>query len=82
MLTGLGDVCCYKASNLDDVPKDSLKWYADARYRLRDDRALAGGFASLRLTEQGMAVTYHDQDGDVLFAAEPVAPRPKAKAAV
>lgn len=75
VLSGLGDVCCYEASNIDNVPKDTLQWYADAKYRLKDNRELAGGFTAMSFAGGLMSITYHDQDGEVLFTSTPVRTR-------
>lgn len=77
ILTGLGDTCCYSASNLNNaaIPADALKWYVARGHKPWN---LIGGFTSFTLDSQAMQINYHDGKGDVLFKADPV---PKRKLA-
>ena len=58
-LSGMGDTCCYRASNKDKVPVDSLKWYIAID---KKDGASAG-FTSFSVGAHAMTATYYDQVG-------------------
>ena len=78
VLTGMGDECCYKAENLNNntknPPSGALKWFiADENKDLYKNPN--GGFTSFQLTSAQMIIEYHDQDGNVIFKANPVLPR-------
>lgn len=57
VVTGMGDTCCYKSSNIGAVPEGSLKWYV----ALDNSRGISGGFTSVSASAQAMTITFHDQ---------------------
>mmetsp|Transcript_14348 Transcript_14348/g.22102 ORF Transcript_14348/g.22102 Transcript_14348/m.22102 type:complete len:355 (+) Transcript_14348:130-1194(+) len=75
ILSGMGDMCCYNADNLDNrlIPEGVLKWFIS-----KEKQALYqadGGFTSFQATKKQMIVKYHDQRGDVLYEADPILSR-------
>ena len=78
VLSGLGDFCCYDPDHKDEVPENSLKWYvAKDNHGHIFDHEITGGFTSFQATQEALAIEYHDQHGNVIFAADAVAPRAK-----
>ena len=77
ILTGMGDECCYEATNLDNPSNHqnnaTLKWLVSAENK--DLYQAKGGFTSFRATKNHLMIQYHDQDGNVLHVADPVPPR-------
>jgi acid phosphatase/tartrate-resistant acid phosphatase type 5 len=72
LVSGIGDTCCYEASNLDSVPADSVMWYLSKETKVK---GTSGGFASITATPASMTATFYDQDGNVLFSTPEIAPR-------
>lgn len=74
ILSGMRDLCCYKATHLNDgsVPQDSLKFHVSL---FQNEKHSTAGFVSVSLTAKEMRVLYHDQHGDVLYQADPMLPR-------
>lgn len=75
-LSGMGAYCCYRPTQIDNVPADSLKWYAALD---TVSRGTTAGFSSFAVTKESMVVTYYDQDGEVLYTAPAIAPRSAAE---
>ena len=77
VLTGMGDECCYEATNLDDhslnPPPGSLKWFLSAENK--DLYKANGGFTSVQTTKDEMIIQYHDHQGNVVFTADRILPR-------
>ena len=77
VLTGMGDECCYEASNLNDhalnPPPGALKWFISAEnkhlYKAN------GGFTSFQANDKEMKIQYHDHRGNVVYTAHPIHPR-------
>jgi hypothetical protein len=57
---GMGDFCCYQASNLNhtSIPSEATKWYIS---RENAGRHITAGYSSVKATSTGMSVEYHDQ---------------------
>ena len=80
ILTGTGDGCCYTESNIDGLPKDSLKFILSSGVNPSN---ATGGFASFDFipsssspgSSSTLLVTYNDQDGKPLFVSEAIKPR-------
>lgn len=80
-VTGMGRECCYGTGHLDTVPDGAMKYMITGDggqgpngVGNKPSAPVAGGFASLRF-DDAVTVTYHNQDGDVLYTAPEVAPR-------
>ena len=76
ILTGNGDNCCYDATEVDAVPKDSLKFIA--ANNMNTTEGMTGGFASFQINEAGTVVNFHNQNGTVLFTTPTIPPRTAA----
>ena len=76
ILTGNGDNCCYDASNVDKIPEGSLKYITSAN--LNATEGMTVGFTSWKVTAAGTVVTFHDQNGSLLFTTPAIPPRPAA----
>jgi tartrate-resistant acid phosphatase type 5 len=78
ILNGMGDECCYGASNLDQVVEkvgsDAIKFFVSDKHNPTRARS---GFTSASLTTRGMVVKYHDQNGAELFVADTIPLRQK-----
>jgi len=74
ILSGMGDDCCYDASNLDAVPEDSLQFYVARKHNPTHATA---GFSSYSLSSQGLNAKIHDQNGEVLYEVPNIALRQK-----
>jgi len=77
LVSGMGDTCCYEASNLDDVPADSAKWFLSKETKVK---GTSGGFTSLTATPEALTATFYDQDGATLYTTPAIAPRVVKKA--
>jgi tartrate-resistant acid phosphatase type 5 len=77
ILTGMGDECCYNASNINNHlnPRHGIKWFISEENK--DLYHAEGGFTSFMAIKSHMMVKYHDQDGHVLYTADPILPRVK-----
>ena len=77
ILTGMGDFCCYQASNIDSLPdgEKSLKYILASKH---NPTKAHGGFASLRFRGDELTVDIHDQDGVTLYST-PTIPSRSAK---
>jgi len=77
ILTGMGDTCCYEASNKENIPADSLKFYLakDNNGSLIDGSMITAGFTSFVATKSDLIVKYYDQHGTLLFAADAIPAR-------
>ncbi len=85
--TGAGKECCYKDSNVNTVPIDSIRfavsgvggqhWYG--KNVTISKTLVASGFTSYRIDSEKMYVVYHASDGTVLYVTPPIAPRSKRK---
>ena len=64
--------CCYSDKNKDKIPAGSLKYSMDGSNR---PAGVLGGFASFRVNKDNMTIVYHSDNGDVLYTADPIAPR-------
>lgn len=75
ILTGMGDMCCYKANNLNNPlnPKEALKWFISGEKKVLFQAD--GGFTSFQATKKEMIVKYHDQRGNIIYKADPIPPR-------
>lgn len=79
ILTGMGDECCYEASNLSNYTLNpgpgALKWFLS-----KENKHLyqaVGGFTSFQATARKLKIQYHDHRGNVVFTADPIPPRTK-----
>lgn len=79
VLTGMGDECCYEASNLNNHALNpepgALKWFLSMENK--DLYEAVGGFTSFQATKEEMVVEYHDHRGNVVFTADPIPARSK-----
>lgn len=75
-VSGMGDTCCYEASNIEDVPANSVLWYVSKETKTRGTQ---GGFASITATPASMRATFYDQDGATLFVTPEIVPRVASK---
>lgn len=77
ILTGMGDTCCYEASNKENIPADSLKFYLakDNNGSLIDGSKITAGFTSFVASKSDLIVKYYDQHGTLLFAADAIPSR-------
>ena len=75
-LTGMGIECCYRSTNIKNVPANSLKWYMA---KDTADKSVTSGFSSVSVSKTGMVVTYYDQSGNVVYTAPTVPPRLKVQ---
>jgi acid phosphatase/tartrate-resistant acid phosphatase type 5 len=76
-VSGMGDTCCYEASNLDNVPAGSLEWHVSKENKVK---GTIGGFTSISATPASVTVSFYDQDGNTLFTTEEIAPRKQVAA--
>lgn len=72
ILSGNSDFCCYKATNIDKVPEDSLKFYVARGHNPTHSTA---GFSSFNMNSQSLQVTMYDQQGKVLYELPAIPPR-------
>jgi acid phosphatase/tartrate-resistant acid phosphatase type 5 len=75
-VSGMGDTCCYEASNVDSVPAGSLLWHTSRGHK---DKGTIGGFTSISATQASATVTFYDQDGNTLYTAPALPPRKVSK---
>lgn len=71
-VSGMGDTCCYEASETDKVPEGSLLWHTSRGHK---DKGTIGGFTSITATPQAATVVFYDQDGKALYTAPELPPR-------
>lgn len=85
-VNGMGHGCCYRGSNVDELPDNSLLFLmADmtTTYAIDDDsteigvNGTIGGFNSVVAKSMNMAVTYYNQNGTELYAYQ-VNPRSRS----
>lgn len=72
IVSGLGDTCCYEASNLDSVPAGALQWHVSKETKTK---GTIGGFSSITATASAMTVQFYDQDGNTLYTTPEIKPR-------
>jgi len=74
ILTGNGDNCCYSASNMHEIPTDSLKYLVADGYNPTNE---LGMFASFVVgdAQTGMVVNYHGGNGTILYTTPAMYPR-------
>jgi len=72
ILTGAGDECCYKASNLQSVPSGAIEWYVSKEI---NPTGVVAGFASMSMTPFVAQLNFYDQDGNVLYGPVSIPPR-------
>jgi hypothetical protein len=83
----MGHSCCYGERNDESPPgatatpeekealveaKEMLRFHLSAHHNPKNT---AAGFASVRTNSVGMKILIHDQDGEVLYTSEDIAPR-------
>jgi hypothetical protein len=71
----MGKECCYNSRYKVLFPEESIKFYC------AEDTASAtttSGFASIQVTAKAAQLNFYDQNGDVLYAADPILPRTQA----
>jgi hypothetical protein len=71
-VSGMGDTCCYEASETDGVPEGALLWQTS---RGNKARGTIGGFTSISATAESAKVAFYDQDGNTLYTAPELLPR-------
>lgn len=74
ILSGNSDFCCYKASKMDQVPAESLKFLVAKGYNPNHNTA---GFTSFNMQSQSLMVTMYDQHGKILYQLPAISPRNK-----
>lgn len=74
ILSGNSDFCCYSASNMDEVPEDSLKFFVAKGHNPNHSTA---GFTSFNMQADKLMVSMHDQTGKVLYQLPAIPPRSK-----
>ncbi|EGD77126.1 type 5 acid phosphatase [Salpingoeca rosetta] len=72
VLTGAGDNCCYKNSNVHKCPDDSIKFSV---WNDGSGNPMLGGFGSFHVTPEFMTVTYHAANGTALYTTPQMKPR-------
>eukprot|EP00047_Mylnosiga_fluctuans_P024351 m.159210 g.159210 ORF g.159210 m.159210 type:complete len:332 (+) comp9837_c0_seq1:19-1014(+) len=72
VLSGAGVECCYKSTNTDKCPKNSIKFIVA---NTQPAGGMKSGFVSFRLGAANMSVVYHNQDGTAIFTTPPMYPR-------
>jgi len=74
VVSGAGKTCCYGAKNLNNAANTGdLKFRMDSG----ETHGAKAGFASFSVTANETTIKYHNQDGDLLYTADVVQPRPK-----
>lgn len=83
VLSGMGDECCYKATNLDgnntlnpSPGSKVLKWFVSHENQKLYNNVL-GGFTTFRADPTQMIIRYHDHRGNIMYTANPIVPREK-----
>jgi tartrate-resistant acid phosphatase type 5 len=71
-VSGMGDTCCYEASETDGVPEGALLWHTS---RGNKGKGTIGGFTSISATAESAKVAFYDQDGNTLYTAPELLPR-------
>lgn len=84
VLNGMGHGCCYHNISSQDIPEDSLKYFianTNAAINIDDDNievgvnGTVGGFTTIIIDKNVMNITFYNQDGKILYQAEPILPR-------
>ena len=72
ILSGNSDFCCYGASNMDQVPENSLKFLVAKGHNPNHSTA---GFTSFNMQADALLVTMHNQEGKTLYQLPAISPR-------
>lgn len=78
--TGSGMACCYGDTNLEKVPKGSVKFAMVGPGGSEFEKmpfAPLSGFTSYRVGADSMRVVFHAHNGTVLYTTPPILPRKK-----
>ena len=80
ILSGMGDECCYKASNQNhsayqNNPHVKIKWFVSVENQ--DLYQATSGFTEFQATREQLEIHYRKQDGAVLYRPDPILPRNK-----
>ena len=82
-LAGAGKECCYDPKNMETVPDGFIKFMISGDSGSGDSIGydggkkgkIGGGFQSLAFDDDGVTVTFHDQDGEDLYVAPKLSKR-------
>eukprot|EP00929_Paragymnodinium_shiwhaense_P053821 TRINITY_DN26985_c0_g1_i1.p1 TRINITY_DN26985_c0_g1~~TRINITY_DN26985_c0_g1_i1.p1 ORF type:complete len:409 (-),score=98.62 TRINITY_DN26985_c0_g1_i1:335-1561(-) len=80
-VVGAGKECCYEPVNLQQpqltaLPADAMRYMLAGKHgRLTSPHRVLGAFATLNFGADSVNVNYHAHDGELLYAAPPLARR-------
>lgn len=84
-VTGMGSECCYGSKNIGTVPNGAIKFMISGEggqgtaIGTKPSAPVKGGFASVHF-DDAVHVVYYNHEGDVLYVAPAVEPRPRIPA--